>query len=89
MRAAIGRWRRCCKGSGTPPRSLDEMPLYTDWRSLWREPYVECKFAKEGGLLKPYADLAYRLLWGFHLEGRLHTVRGEYKGRRVLKFWLD
>jgi len=77
------------KGQKDDPKSLYDMPFYTDWRGLWNEPAVDCKYVKEGGLLKPYAELSYEILWAFHCEGRLHMTIGEQFGRRIMKFWTD
>ncbi|MBE6597602.1 MAG: hypothetical protein E7641_08050 [Ruminococcaceae bacterium] len=69
---------------------VPEMPCYTDWRGVWSEPSVECKFASPTGLLKPYATILYEGLWSFHKEGRLHSaVETNERGTRVLRFWLD
>ncbi len=69
---------------------VPEMPCYTDWRGVWSEPSVECKFASPTGLLKPYATILYEGLWSFHKEGRLRSaVEVNDRGTKVLRFWLD
>lgn len=83
------RMEKLLKGQKDDPKSLYDIPCYTDWRDVWSEPYVDCKYAKDGGLLKPYADILYRSLWSFHVEGRLHSIIGERNGRRIIKFWID
>ena len=83
------RMEKLLKDQKDDPKSLYDMPCYTDWRDVWREPYVDSKFAKEGGLLKPYATVLYDTLWAFHKEGRLHSVIGERKGHPITKFWIE
>ncbi|MBQ8357313.1 MAG: hypothetical protein IJX39_05830 [Clostridia bacterium] len=83
------RMEKLLKGQKDDPKSLYDMPTYEEWRDLWAEPYVDCKYAKEGGLLKPYATILYEALWSFHRQGRLHSVLGERKGKPIIKFWID
>lgn len=83
------RMEKLLKGQKDDPKSLYDMPCYTDWRDVWSEPSVDCRFAAEGGLLKPYATILYEALWAFHKEGRLHSVIGERKGKKITKFWID
>lgn len=69
---------------------VPEMPCYTDWRGIWSEPSVECKFASPTGLLKPYATILYEGLWSFHKEGRLHTaIEKKENGQNIQRFWLE
>lgn len=77
------------KGQRDDPKSLYDMPVYGAWRDVWTQPYVDCKFAVEGGLLKPYATILYEALWSFHKQGRLHQTLGERKGKPITKFWVD
>jgi len=70
------------------PKSLYDFSFYNEWRDVWSEPYVDCKFAKEGGLLKPYAALSYETLYAFYKEGRLHMTLGERNGKPITKFWV-
>ena len=76
-------------GKKDAPMCMDDFPTYTDWRDLWHEPLVDCKFAKETGLLKPYDTVVYRALWRLYREGRLHSVLGERNGHPITRFWLD
>jgi len=69
-------------------RSLYDLPVY-EMKDLWDEPYVDCKFAKDGGLLKPYGTMAYQILWAFHLEGRLHKRLSDRHGIKKYDFWID
>jgi len=69
---------------------VPEMPCYDDWRGVWSDPSVECKFASPTGLLKPYATILYEGLWSFHKEGRLRSaVEKTDKGKNILRFWLE
>ncbi len=86
---AYARLEALLTGQEAAPKSLYDMPFYTEWRDLWSKPYVDCRFAKEGGLLKPYAALNYEILWAFQQEGRLHSILGDRNGHRIVKFWLD
>ena len=83
------RMEEILKGQKDDPKSLYDMPCYTDWRDVWNEPSVDCKYAVEGGLLKPYATVLYESLWAFHKEGRLHITIGERRGHPISKFWID
>ena len=84
-----GRMEALLKGQSEDPKSLYDMPVYDEWRDVWSEPHVDCKYANEGGLLKPYATVLYETLWSFHKEGRLHSITGERKGKPITKFWVD
>ena len=77
------------RGKKDHPLNLYDIPSYTEWRDIWHEPYVDCKFAKEGGLLKPYAAAVYQALWNLYKEGRLHLCMGERGGFPITSFWLD
>ena len=83
------RMEELLKGQKDDPKSLYDMPCYTDWRDVWSEPLVDCKYAVDGGLMKPYATTLYDALWSFECQGRLHSVIGERKGNRITKFWID
>lgn len=83
------RMEALLKGQRDDPKSLYDMPMYTDWRDIWRVPPVDCVYRKDGGLLKPYAALCYEVLWAFRQEGRLHMTLGERKGNPITKFWID
>ncbi len=74
-------------GQKDSPKTIYDLPMYTDWRDLWSQPFVDCKYAKESGLLKPYAATMYDVLWAFHKEGRLHTVEGNKA--QFSQFWID
>ncbi len=74
-------------GQKDSPKNVYDLPLYTAWRDLWKEPFVDCKYAKEGGLLKPYAALMYEVLWAFYKEGRLHVIDGD--STQFSRFWVD
>ena len=76
-------------GKKDDPLSMYDFPSYSAWRDIWSEPYVECKFRQDTGLLKPYAAAVYQALWNFHTEGRLHSVLGERNGHPITKFWLS
>jgi len=71
------------------PKSVYDFPFYSAWRDIWSKPDVDCIYAKEGGLLKPYAALMYETLWAFRKEGRLHSVTGEQFNRKMQKFWIE
>ena len=72
------------------PTSLYDFDAWRDWRDLWQEPLVDCKYAKENGCLKPYATIIYEALWSFHKQGRLRGKLGERAdGRTIVKFWLE
>lgn len=79
------------EGQEDDPKSLYDLPIYTEWSDLWSEPYVDCIYKNPGkeGLLKPYAMAAYNALWCFEREGRLHYVMGDEHGMPIRKFWLD
>ncbi|MBE6701952.1 MAG: hypothetical protein E7585_00850 [Ruminococcaceae bacterium] len=83
------RMEKLLKGQKDNPKSLYDVPCFEAWRDVWSEPLVDCKYAKEGGLLKPYATVLYDALWSFHQKGRLHSVLGERKGKPIVKFWID
>ena len=83
------RLEKLLKGKSDAPLSLYDMPVYEEWRDLWSEPYVDCKYATETGLLKPYAAVLYETLWAFYKEGRLHSTLGERKGHPITRFWID
>lgn len=74
-------------GQKDDPKSLYDFGV--NHRDLWQKPLVDCKFCKEGELLKPYASASYHTLWTFYKEGRLHGRLGEHKGRKIVKFWLE
>ena len=79
-------------GQKDNPKSFYDFPVDSnpDWKYLWKEPFVECKYRQEDGFLKPYADLCYQLLYTFHQEGRLHSVLKEHKnGLLMVHFWLE
>ncbi len=76
-------------GQKDEPLSIYDFHSYTDWRDIWHEPLVDCRFGKEDGLLKPSAAASFLTLWNFYKEGRLHMVLGERKGFPIMKFWLD
>ena len=77
-------------GKKDDPVSIYDIPAYNQWRDIWSEPYVDCKFrAEKEGLLKPYATAVYDALWCFHKEGRLHSTLGEYRGMPMTRFWLE
>ena len=77
------------RGKEDEPLSIYDFNCYKDWRDLWSEPLIDCKFGVPGGCLKPSSAATYRALWNFHTEGRLHSVIGERKGYPIMKFWLD
>ena len=77
------------KGKKDDPVAIPDMPCYTDWREVWSQPSVDCKFANPTGLLKPYATVLYETLWSFHKEGRLHSRVIERKGYPCTAFWLE
>ena len=83
------RMEQLLKGQKDTPKSLYDFPVYEEWRDLWAHPFVDCKYATQEGLLKPYATVLYEALWSFHRQGRLHGVLGERKGKPIVKFWLD
>lgn len=83
------RMEELLKGQKDDPKSLYDMPVYDGWRDVWSEPYVDCKYAVDGGLMKPYATVLYEALWAFHKEGRLHMTLGERRGHPISKFWID
>ena len=83
------RLEKLLKGQKDSPRSLYDMPVFEEWRDLWQEPFVDCKYQREGGLLKPYATVLYEALWSFYKEGRLHGILGDRKGKPIVKFWVD
>ena len=83
------RMEKLLKGQKDDPKSLYDMPCSTEWRDVWSEPLVDCRYKKEGGMLKPYATLLYDTLWAFHKQGRLHSVLGERKGYPIVKYWID
>lgn len=83
------RLEKLMQGQKDSPKSLYDMPIFEEWRDLWQEPYVDCKYEREGGLLKPYATALYNALWCFRRQGRLHQVLGERKGKPMMKFWVD
>lgn len=71
------------------PLSLYHFYSYTAWRDIWSRPFVECKYVKEGDLLKPTADLTYRILYSFYKEGRLRGVLKEKDGMNLIHMWLE
>ena len=77
------------EGGEENPWGVPNFPCYKEWREVWTEPYVECKFKSPTGLLKPYATVLFDCLWSFHKEGRLHSRIVEKDGKKTLKFWLD
>ena len=83
------RMEALLKNAGEEGASLYDMPAYDEWRDIWNEPYVDCKYPKEGGLLKPYAMVLYETLWAFYKEGRLRERIGERRGKPITKFILD
>ena len=83
------RLEKLMKGQKDDPKSLYDMPIFEEWRDLWTQPFVDCKYVREGGLLKPYATVLYETLWGFYKQGRLHGTLGERKGKPIVKFWVD
>ena len=87
--AIYQRMEALLKGQRDDPKSLYDMPCYEEWRDVWSAPEVDCKYAKEGGLLKPYATILYDALWSFYKQGRLHSILGERKGKPITKFWID
>ena len=86
---ACDRLEKLMLGQKEAPKSLYDMPIFEEWRDLWQEPFVDCKYQREGGLLKPYATVLYQALWRFYKQGRLHTVLGERKGKPITKFWIE
>lgn len=85
------RLERMLVGKEDAPLSLYDFPLYTEWRDLWHEPYVDCIYQnpEKEGLLKPYAMIAYDALWCFSKEGRLHYSMSDYKGMPIRQYWID
>ena len=82
------RMEELLKHAGEEGASLYDMPCYDAWRDVWSEPLVDCTYAKDGGLLKPYATILYEALWAFYKEGRLRERLGERKGKPITKFIL-
>lgn len=76
-------------GQKKEPKSLYHIGAYSAWRDIWSQPAVECKYAKEGGFLKPTADLNYRILYSFYKEGRLRGVLKDKDGMTLIHMWLD
>jgi len=80
------------KGKKDDPVDLwDLETLYqSDWKHIWSEPYVDCKFAVDGKLLKPFPELSYQVLWAMHKEGKLRKVLGDRDGKYPMwHFYLD
>ena len=72
------------------PVSLYDFDAWRDWRDLWHEPMVDCKYANENGCLKPYAIAIYEALWSFHQQGRLRTRMPLPEEKyQFLKFWIE
>lgn len=86
---AYERLETLLKNAGEAGASLYDMPIFEEWRDLWSEPYVDCIYRKDGGLLKPYATVLYETLWSFYKEGRLHSRLGERKGKPIVKYWIE
>ena len=83
------RMEAMLKGKKDDPLDLYDFPYYTDWRDIWNEPLVDCKYPKEGGLLKPTEAAVFLTFWNLYKEGRLHSVIGERNGYPSMRFWLD
>lgn len=71
------------------PLTIYDMPFFDQWKDLWDEPYVECGYRTEVGLLKPYAALMYQILYAFNREGRLHQTMWDHNGKPLIGFTLD
>jgi len=72
------------------PTSLYDFDAWRDWRDLWHEPLVDCKYAGENGCLKPYAIAIYEALWSFYKQGRLRSrMPLPEEKHQFLKFWLE
>lgn len=89
LNAYYERIEKILLGQKDDPKSIYDFPSYDQWRDVWQEPFVDCKFRHENGLLKPYATACYLTLWAFYQEGRLHGKLGERNGKRIVKFWLE
>jgi len=83
---AYQRLEKLLLGQKDNPKSIYEFDIGMDF---WSEPLIDSKYMLDGGIMKPKTDLSYRTLWSFELEGRLHSVLGEYDGKRMTKFWLE
>jgi len=82
------------KGKADAPLSIYDIPSYKQWRDIWQEPLVDCRFCKEGDMLKPNAAAVYETLWSLHKEGKLHSMQGTYKfsgdkESAMTRFWID
>jgi len=75
-------------GAEDYPKSIYDFELSSVIDPLWSEPYVDCKYAKKGKMLKPSAALMYETLAAFYREGRLHSVVADREGVLRTKFWL-
>ncbi|MBQ9131052.1 MAG: hypothetical protein IJX62_01095 [Clostridia bacterium] len=71
------------------PTSLYDFDAWRDWRDLWQEPMVDCKYAKENGCLKPVVIAIYEALWSFHKQGRLRSRMALPGETQFLHFWLE
>lgn len=72
------------------PTSLYDFDAWRDWRDLWQEPLVDCKYANENGCLKPYSIAIYEALWSFYKQGRLRSrMPLTEEKHQFLKFWLE
>ena len=71
------------------PLSLYALEELFDPKELWHEPMIDCDIVSPVGLVKETAAVIYRVLWSFHREGRLRSMRG-YHGKLLMeKFWLE
>lgn len=81
----------------TAPYALCELEPILD-KEIWSEPMVDCKYVREGSMLKPVVPAIYQALWSFHQEGRLRSNVDIVYARDVpwpnidqyfTKFWLE
>ena len=88
-RIAAETYRRveeALKGQKNSPKSLYEIPAMPD---VWSQPMVDCKYAVEGGLLKPTGTAVYEALWALHKQGRLGITVDKSGTKPVARFWVE
>ena len=67
---------------------LIENEFYTNWRDVWSDPPVDCRFKSPDGCLKPYAHLVYEVLYDLYSQGRLNICEGMVNGRKRFLVYL-
>ena len=87
---AYDRIRRMLENRADSPVDFDavEDAFYTQWRDLWHDPLVDCKYAAPDGCLKQYAHVVYEVLYDLEARGLLKKKDGVVNGKKRHLMWI-